>query len=72
MQKLEWFKLKYFRRIFRGSNPDWETTFMDWKFSTNSSFLFLFDTNLKYMCYNEFKEKELWNLKINWKQKTLS
>lgn len=44
----------FFETHFSGSNPDWEATHLDWNFSRNSSFLILFDTNLKYMCYNEF------------------
>ena len=43
----------FFGTHFSGSNPDWEATILDWKFSMNSSFLILCDTNLKYMCYNE-------------------
>ena len=45
---------RVFGTRFSGSNPDGATTFLDWNFSRNSSFLILFDTNLKYMCYNKF------------------
>ena len=45
---------RVFGTRFSGSNPDGATTFLDWNFSRNSSFLLNFSTDLKYVCYNEF------------------
>ena len=55
---------RVFGTRFSGSNPDGATTFLDWNFSMNSSFLFLFDTNLKHVCYNKVRGENYEVLKI--------